>query len=288
MQNEPSDYWKEMAAVHKSQLEDKGYNNFKRTINETYFQWAGADGQIEWLLAHTSTQGRLNALWNAINADAGHYRYRLLTALLWEYAKQNGCKTLCQELKEPSEGNPIRIRADGKPISEDLANSILEYASMTASFKKPINTIVEVGAGYGRTAWVFLKKMSWIKYIVIDIEPALSVSKRYLTSQFPQAAKEGRLVFLQPSEINTIPDKSVDLFLNISSYQEMTQQQIEGYFAHADRVCKGYFYMKEWKTAVVETKLSQKDYPVPQNWKRIFNRECAVQSKFFEAMYEVL
>jgi len=93
-------------------------------------------------------------------------------------------------------------------------------------------TIIELGAGYGRTAYVFLKANPDIRYTICDIEPALSIAKRYLISQFPDAD----ITFLSPNNLRHLPKKSADLFITISSLQEMPMEQIKYYYKQIDRL----------------------------------------------------
>lgn len=147
-----------------------------------------------------------------------------------------------------------------------------------------LRSVIEVGAGYGRTAWVMIKLYPELDYTIVDIEPALSVSCRYLTSQFPN-----RSMHFRNPETLVYHARSADLMLNISSFHEMDMKDVRLYFDMADRVSQ-YFYFKEWKESKIpldETIIRREDYPVKSSWVKLFNRECAIQPKFFEALYKI-
>ena len=96
----------------------------------------------------------------------------------------------------------------------------------------------ELGAGYDRNAHVLLSLLPGVRYVVIDIPPALYVAQRYLPSVFPDRKvftwrtfesypeiqsefEHADLAFLLPSQIEMLPDGLFDLFVNISSLHEM-------------------------------------------------------------------
>jgi putative sugar O-methyltransferase len=213
-------------------------------------------------------------------------------------------------LEEPPEGNPPALYLRGRRISQDLGNAVLEFQSIARSGidLSSTRTILELGAGYGRTAYVFQRLLPTARYIIADIPPALYLSQRYLSNQFsdrpilqyrPFTAfseietefERARLCFLLPHQVELLPSKSVDLFINISSFHEMRPEQLRYYFHQVDRLAGGYVYLKQWKRTTIpfdEITLEQKDYPIPASWKPVFARECAVQTRFFEALYQAV
>lgn len=312
----PADYWEKMSMVNMEQLDLQGIGNFKRTVAMNYFTWSGADGQIGWLMRHLGWKDQIiafsdaleNVIARALTFNRTYLRYTILTCLLWRYAEKNGADKVLNKLHEPKYGNPIYVALDGKLVTQDLANSALEYLSINDGVLIDRNTtIMELGAGYGRNAYVFLSLHPEIRYIIVDIPPALAVAQDYVSYVFPKrrifkfrrfknfarVKKEfnnSQVLFLTPSQLEKLPDKCADLFINISSFQEMPLYQIRYYFNEIDRLTKGHFYTKQWKCGCVEFDgkvITQKDYPKKKNWKKLYARECQVQDKFFEAMFKI-
>ena len=251
-------------------------------------------------------------------------RYNLTAKLLWEYTKRN-YPSICLNLEEPREGNPARLYDKGKLISEDLANSILEYVSISyhngeegenkylsdnsqnSKGLAPVKTIIELGGGYGRTAYVFLKLHPNIKYIMVDIPPTLWIAQKYLSSVFhnknlfkfrhfnsykeiSEELEASDIAFLTPNQLEMLPDKTTDLFINVSSLHEMRPDQISYYFNQINRLTKEFFYFKQWKVSKIPYEniiIKENDYPIPNKWKRLYHRDCIFPSLFFEAMYEI-
>jgi hypothetical protein len=81
-----------------------------------------------------------------------------------------------------------------------------------------------------------------------------------------------------------------DVFINISSLHEMTHDQIEMWFTHIDRVCKGWFYTKQYfehQNPVDDIVVRKEDYPVKAHWLELLNQKCLAQQNMFEALYRV-
>ena len=68
----------------------------------------------------------------------------------------------------------------------------------------------------------------------------------------------------------------------------MRMDQIRYFFGEINRLTRHYFYFKQWKETTVpfenET-IRESDYPIPTDWKQVYRQQCAVQHKFFEALY---
>ena len=53
---------------------------------------------------------------------------------------------------------------------------------------------------------------------------------------------------------------------------------------------RGHFYTKQWiqsKNPFDKLVLTEADYPVRPHWRKVYSRPCAVQSQFFEALYDI-
>ncbi len=314
----PSKYWQELNRKNLRQLADNKYENFKRTIARNYFTWIINlfDEQLRFLIREVGLRKSLRYLSSAIAAPLHPplkrkhtFYYNTLTNLLWDYVGENDPDRLLERLSEPREGNPPEVLRDGRLISQDLANSVLEYQAILhpGLDRREVHTILELGPGYGRTAYVFLTLRPGCRYILVDIPPALYVSQRYLSAVFADRRifnfrsfdsyddvrdeiSESDIVFLTPNQLELLPDKSVDLFINISSLHEMRIDQIRYYFGEIDRLTRNYFYFKQWKETVIpfdNEKITEADYPVKDGWRLINRQQCKVQTYFFEALYEI-
>jgi SAM-dependent methyltransferase len=212
--------------------------------------------------------------------------YSFAVRLLWDFAATRGDLDVLQ-LGEPILGTlPVRHR--GRLVSQDLANTALEVKAIRRLLERgPPASILEVGAGYGRTAHALLSLFPEARYTIIDIEPAISISRWYLTRLFPGAD----LQFLDPRDVASVPDESVDLALSISSLQEMTRGQVKGYLDLMDRSASGgSVYLKqwtEWRNPDDNLVMRFDAFPIPRRWSRRFIEPSPAQRRFTQAGWRI-
>lgn len=314
----PSKYWEQLNRKNLQQISDSSYENFKRTVARNYFTFIVTpwNQQIRFLMRALPLGRAVSLFVSAFFAP--HHKlfkwyqsiyYNLLSKLVWAYVEENDPEHLLDRLSEPLTGNPPRVYQGKRLISQDLANSVLEYLSVTKAGveESEIRTIMELGSGYGRTAYVHLTLRPHCRYVLVDIPPALYVCEKYLSTLFGERRifpfrpfehyddirdeyENAEIVFLMPHQLDLLPGKSVDLFINISSLHEMRIDQIRYYFEVVERLTRRYFYTKQWKETTVPYEnviIRQCDYPVKKHWRQIFARDCKVQGLFFEALYDL-
>jgi putative sugar O-methyltransferase len=313
----PSRYWEELNKLNLTQIANNGYANFKRTIALNYFTWTTMfpwNSQIAFLVRFSPYRRTGAIIWQALidrdTAIVGRMRriaYDLISLLLWEYILRAELPAELVSLREPADGNPLVVfPRPGMGVTQDLGNSILEYQSFRDVLPaRP--TVLELGAGYGRNAYVILKDQPNVKLIVVDIPPALWIAERYLSSIFPEKTvfkfrefadfgevidefERADIVFLLSTQITLLPSDIADLIINVSSLHEMRPDQISFYFEQFDKLLRngGHMYMKQWRKAKVlfeNVTVAESDYPVPSHWKTVFSRRAHVQTKFYEALY---
>ena len=301
---QPSKFWEELAEAHRRDLERYGTDTCKRHQALRYFTWRWnwasirRSEQMRFLLTHSSPATLLRSAveradlsdraWAGIDwPKRDRWLYVFATRLLWTYAARTD-EVGTTHLREPSLGSPLPVERRGRLISQDLANSALEVGAVARALSgRQPRSILEIGAGYGRTAYALLHLFPEATYTVIDIDPALQISRWYLSRLFPP----DRLRFLKPAEAGTIEDGSVDLAVSISSLQEMTQEQVASYITVMDRVsARGVVYLKQWLRWLNPAdgiELSFSDYPVPAHWRPVLRERAPVQTDFWQAAWLV-
>jgi len=316
----PSKYWVELNKMNLAQLQEHGYENFKRTIALNYFTFVRIlpwDAQFRFLLRRLPVLTIARCLKNALFARKHEYfssfnwiqsiLYNFLTLASWEFTRHAVSDANLLALREPADGNPAAIHdQSGALISQDMASSILEISSMGAGLTSG-SVVLELGAGYGRDAYALLATQPGIKYIIVDIPPALWVAETYLRRQFPNRRifhyrefadfeeiesefRDSDISFFLSTQIAKLPGGLADLAINISSLHEMRPEQISFYFSQFDRLLKneGVFYFKQWKRGAVlfeNVVIRQQDYPIPSSWICELSHEAPLQTRFFEARY---
>ena len=113
-------------------------------------------------------------------------RYTFFVGVLWDIAVRGDTHGLTSRLAEPEIGHPAPLRSRGRLISQDLANSIIEFTFAARSGAVGDGArVAELGAGYGRVAYVYAHAHD-LTYCVFDIPPALAVAQWYLTQTLGQ------------------------------------------------------------------------------------------------------
>lgn len=320
----PSKFWIHLNEEHTKILSNLGFKNFKRSVNLRYFNWGilgiiahGMSPLIDCLLKNNYSpfiSGKFENYNSLESLSVRHfnkltaYLYKTYVCALFDYVSLSDKYGVLDKLSEPTFGNPFIIKYKGQIISQDLCNSAHEFNCITNSADAGrIRNVVELGAGYGRTAYVFLKTLPQINYTIIDIPPALCIAQGYLSKvfskekffyyrrfkSFSQVKKDfetARIKFLMTDQIELLPKKYFDLSINISSLHEMRRNQIKNYLVQIDKVCKGFFYTKQWYRSFTadNSHIKQQEYPIPNNWKLVYSRyPHPIQRWFFDALYKI-
>ena len=310
-----SRYWNRLNQKNIQQLNDFGHDNFKQTVARNYFTFAGSSAYYYYKnvlkdinsiktvvpIKEILKKHEIFSLYESI-------LFNIMTILLFEHVIENGGDKYVNMIEEPLEGNPPFIYLKGRRMSQDLLNSILECISIRKGCNLDrINSIMEIGAGYGRTSYCLMNLLPNAKYVIVDIPPALYISQNYLSNTFENKKifpfrpftsfkeieddfKASDIIFLMPHQLELLPNKIIDLFIAIDCLHEMKTEQIEFYFNHIERLAN-YFYFKCWlKTKVPFDNLfySSEDYPIKNSWNEIYKKACEVPYGYFDAFYEIL
>jgi putative sugar O-methyltransferase len=312
-----SEAWIALSKKNFDQLLRDGFNNFKRTIATNYFTFIVQSGDpqlkaLEALLTEKEIeQCRLDAASQADDPDLGigdQFTYRYFVHLLWTYAKTKDVRRVFQELSEPTLGNPFRIYSQDQLISQDLANSMLEYLSMSevvdfAGCKK----VLEVGGGYGRDAHVILSLNPRLSYFFVDVPPSIFIAQKYIAKLFPdrtvfavqnfssfedvkEEMEKASLVFLLPHQLKMVPEGHFDLTISISNLGEMTKTQISEYTQLIGRKTNGHIYNKQWNSSINpfdDQVIESGEYPVLDGWCEVYRRNCETNPEFFESLHAI-
>jgi len=235
-----SKFWDRLSAKHKEMLKN-GIHGFRNTVATRYFTDKWHDNE--------------------------------------EYIQRIARHVTKIDMDDSMFGNPVTTEINGHIVTQDLINSLFEIEAMDIDFSK-IESVCEVGAGYGRTAYVLLKRYPHLRYTIIDIPPALDLAREHLTHEFPNSD----ITFL------LAPKKSpnADLYIAISVLTELSLEELADYF---EMFATGkYLYFKDWKTKVNPdngTTFSEDSFPIPSGWERIFKRNDPITYHFYYAMYKI-
>ena len=330
--DQPSKFWGNLQVIHAQELSLSSVNNFKRSLNNSYFQWLPADptdNQFRnlfnfWnehfsfcplrIMAESQPMPALEGFKshsgdNPFIHVADYWQfYTFFVGLLWHFVSCHDPDKLHERLEEPAVGNPLPVRCHGKLISQDLAHSIYEHGIITSLSTNlalpPRPWVLEIGAGYGRLAYVFHKARR-CKYIIVDIPPARGIAQWYLPQvlndvkvfhyrpfdMFSLVAEEfeaADICFLSPSQIEKLPDGCCDIGISISSLHEMTTAQITHYKMQFERLTKHLIYFAQWAkwtNPADQIALTKDDYLMGPGWEAVLDRSHPIQSDFVQLAF---
>jgi putative sugar O-methyltransferase len=241
--------------------------------------------------------------------------YQIYCHFIWLYYQRVEALDRLGFLKEASEpaagGTEHQVLIHGRAMSLDFLRSVEEaYAILEAweisGRSGTPRVFVELGAGYGRLAYVVRKMFKDSTYVILDLPEALLCSASWLERVLPgevqpyEASRDARhlgrdqllskgIWTLGAQKIEAIEDDAADVFVNIFSFAEMPPATIANYFSHVDRLTTGVFYTKQRKlenNVVDRVSVSEATYPIRSHWRECFHRTTSVEPNFFEAAYQ--
>jgi putative sugar O-methyltransferase len=317
----PGEFWGNLLARNLEMIRSDGIENLKRNVANNYYNWIVSspfDPQLRlavrrWLehpstLALTSRIERRPAGLRSLDRDevyslspAAAWRYKFFVCAVWEMARREDRDGLTERLAEPEVGNPIRIRSGGRLISQDLANSIIEFSFASRSGRVGDGAkVAELGAGHGRLAYVYANARN-LTYCIFDIPPALAVSQWYLTQvlgpdrivgysrkdSLPELPA-GAVAFFTPDQLELFPDGWFDLTQTISTLPEMPARQSSHYLRMLADKSGGALFLKQWRqwrNEADDTELRESDYRLPAPWALSERRIDPIQPAFFNQLW---
>jgi putative sugar O-methyltransferase len=165
--------------------------------------------------------------------------------------------TIYKEFGDTSLGNPVEVRI-ARPVNDlrgevaadsEFMNINLDYllvigelVFLEESFENMEfpKTIVEIGAGFGRTCHGLLSRFDSIsRYEIIDLSEVLKISRSYLQSVLSESNFK-KVIFI--SAENTEKEFSTaDLCIQIDGLQEMEVETIDFYYKYVIQNCSSFY-----------------------------------------------
>ena len=325
----PSNLWNKISKMHEKRLEKFGVNNFKRTLITDYSHFPPfPDKSFRRILSLWLKKPSRKVLKNirltlgtiryagyylSLNGLLGIY-YAFYVRIFYELIRELDSLNLLEKCQEPSFGNPIIVSYENTTISFDQCSSLNEYYEIInniPSYTGKEFTVGELGAGYGKLAYIFKKIHANCKYIIFDIPPTLYLAQEYLSKVFPKCKmfkfrhfenfseiedefNQSEICFFTSNQLELLPENIINLFINISSLHEMSKKQIETFHNLIDKITKGYFFSKQYPdTMKLPEELSGAyeipfhEYPIPKNWKIIYKDNEKINPRFDIIIYKI-
>ncbi len=193
---------------------------------------------------------------------AGDFRlHRYVCWLYYRRLKEEDRLGLFRKLRATCKhGRGYAYDFDGDLVSLDLLFSIDDFYSLyelNPLIATEHVTLGELGAGWGRLAYVVCEVNPRCSYVIFDLPEILMISQDYLPRLLPasnihryernrELAEVGRealadagLWFFGPQHMEKFSTGSLDLVVNIASFQEMPSEYIALYANSFSRIASG-------------------------------------------------
>jgi putative sugar O-methyltransferase len=165
--------------------------------------------------------------WDPFERSSRYFKFLLLTI-----ARKQSPRFFeaYRALRHRDLGNPLTVTVAGCDVDADYLAAVEEWEFLHDSAGLDgVKSIVEIGAGFGRTAHTLLTVCPQIEaYTIIDLEPMLQLSRAYLKRVAPDADVR----FIASDDHRAFESLAPDLVINIDSFQEMPEPVITFYMTH--------------------------------------------------------
>ena len=151
---------------------------------------------------------------------------------------------ILDRIKNRNTDNPYSVTINGRTIDYDYLQTIYEVSVLKKYDgyyqENYFDSVLEIGAGYGRTCHGLLSNLNINEYTIIDLENMLEHSKKYLKSVLDPITYE-KITFLTIDEFHKLKD--YDIAIQIDAFNEMDRETVETYLKNIKTHCN-MFYTK--------------------------------------------
>ena len=223
------------------------------------------------------------SLWKHTHKASAHYM-RMVKAYYYLLEKE----ILKYKLDSPNIYDIDLVEIDGKKFSYETLVCFSRFLQILNLKPSKLDTVVEIGAGIGELARIFITTGTTRKYIIVDIPPTLAFSQHFLSTVLPikkieffdpnrtsiDLSGDWLCCFLTPDQLTHIPN--FDLGLNIYSFGEMSQNLVYSYINELKKKDFQEFVSINHRISKPgnESKFGEKEYI------EVFGPEYEVKSKY--------
>jgi len=242
---EIADLWKSLCANEFAKIDDAFLEHFRRP--------GGANNRL--------------GSWDPFDSTMRYFKFMLYTAAARQSER---FFALYDALGRVDIGQPVSVRVRSRAINIDYFLSIEEFMFLESAFElQSVESVVEIGAGFGRTCHTLLAlcaTASLERYTIIDLPEVLELSRCTLAKLVPE--HYGKVRFIDATKQAEWRGLRADLAINIDSFQEMPSSTIDSYM-HDVIANSDYFYVKN-PTAKYDPKTIGVEVKDPGKLKDVF------------------
>jgi putative sugar O-methyltransferase len=220
MSVEVSNLWKSLCAELFTDIDETFLDRFRRP--------GGANSRL--------------AAWDPFDRTMRYFRSMLYTAA---ERQPKRFFALYRALGRTDIGQPTTVKLRSCAIDIDYFLSVGEFLFLESAIDlQSVRSIVEIGAGFGRTCHTLMAlsdEEQIDSYVIVDLPEVLELSCRALAKLVPRQYQ--KLRFIDATKEKEWSGLRADLAINIDSFQEMPAMTIDKYMRNIIAKCR-LFYLK--------------------------------------------
>lgn len=311
-----SKYWHILNMKAYKSLTEQGIQKYATTIANDYHTFT--DLHDEWIdKAHENIKDiddinlntQLFKKHNNFNYKSSIIYNYLCLLLFYNLKKSNSFQHLSKLQDKSYLGfDDPNIKIEKFNITTDKLISLLDYEKIEKAFNfEKIQTVLEIGAGSGRTSDAILSINKNLNYVICDIVPAMYVSYKRLKTAFPNKKisllvgindkeklekniKSNDISFIFPHQLEYLSNNLFDITIAIDCMHEMSKNTIQYYLDLIGKLSPN-FYLSIWnKTKLSYSKtffnkstrldFNKGDYNIPKDWDNHFKENLIFPSNY--------
>jgi putative sugar O-methyltransferase len=202
--------------------------------------WVTADAGTDLRNFRSDTRNYNLALWNP---EVNGVRY--FKTLVFNVASALGDDDWARlrKISNREAGNPLTVLVNGEAVDLDYLQAVLELGFIDPHIELNGARVMEIGAGYGRTAHTMLSNYDLAEYWIVDLTNTLGLSRAYLRAVLDDE-QFAKMRFVDVADLEQVVHApGFELCINIHSMTEMIPRIVRDYLDLIDRKCTG-FYVK--------------------------------------------
>lgn len=195
---------------------------------------------------------------------------------------------------------------DNKILTWDYLISLNTLINIAEYYPQIVNepcVVADLGAGWGRIGYYLTQINPKVSYNILDIPHTLLISQEYIQSTISKEisyysyltnkdiplftynflTQNPGIRFHGTQDLKKFDKKSIDIFINVASFQEMSFNQINSYFELIDNTSH-YFYNQQRYS---DLEMGYALYPYKGNWNKLFDRDVIFLPLWFENMFKL-
>ena len=301
-----SKFWRHMIINHYKDLYKLSEQEaFKRIAINDYAAATFFDKRHIGKISETLDTNQINA--NIFEKHLGmttfdSISYNLTLLIMYKLSQKSIFKYYDLINKKIYEEYNPSLKINNHVVNQHLIMTILEFEKIKI-LEESLNCkdlkILEIGAGYGRTANLMLSLKKNIKYIIADLPPSIYISRLNLIKHFPnlkiysafkannshdmmKIINDNDIVFILPHQLELINRKTFDIAFALGSLLEMEKKDVKRYMKLINKLSNS-LYMKVFENSGLPFSFYQfyrsyvrSDYFIKDRWKEKFNENCIV------------